>query len=60
MPAALARYAQARWERNAQVQARARRNGRIFHATGTLRLGRDMALRVGGARVLDVPWLYAG
>ena len=24
------------------------------------RLGRDMALRVGGARVLDVPWLYAG
>jgi len=60
VPAALARYAQARWERNAQVQARARRNGRIFHATGALRLGRDMALRVGGARVLDVPWLYAG
>jgi len=60
VPAALTRYAQARWARNAQVQARARRNGRIFHATGPVRLGRDLALRLGGAAVLDVPWLYAG
>ena len=60
LPAAFARYADARWERNARVQARARRNARIFHATGPLRLGRDLAMRLGGARVLDVPWLYAG
>lgn len=60
VPQALARYAQARWTRNARVQARAARNGGIFHATGPLRLGRDAALRLLGARLLDVPWLYAG
>jgi salicylate hydroxylase len=58
MPAALARYADARWQRNAAVQARARRNGEIFHATGLVRWGRDAALRLLGARLLDVPWLY--
>jgi salicylate hydroxylase len=58
VPDALARYAAARWERNAQVQARARRNGDIFHATGLMRVGRDAALRWLGARLLDVPWLY--
>lgn len=58
VPAALARYADARWERNAQVQARAQRNGEIFHATGLVRVGRDAALRLLGARLLDVPWLY--
>jgi len=58
VPAALARYAEARWERNAAVQSRARRNGAIFHATGLLRLGRDAALRLLGPRLLDVPWLY--
>ena len=56
----LQRYAQARWQRNAQVQARSRRNGRIFHATGLVRWGRDAALRVLGARLLDQPWLYRG
>lgn len=60
LPAAFARYAEQRWARNGRVQARARRNARIFHATGPLRLGRDLAMRVGGRRVLDVPWLYAG
>jgi salicylate hydroxylase len=40
------------------VQARAVRNGHIFHATGPLRVGRDMGLRVIGARLMDVPWLY--
>ena len=54
------RYAQLRWQRNAQVQARAIRNGRIFHAQGPLRWGRDLAMGVLGARVMDVPWLYAG
>ena len=60
VPAALAHYAQARWQRNAQVQRRALRNGTIFHATGGLRLGRDAAMRIGGARLLDIPWLYRG
>jgi salicylate hydroxylase len=58
VPAAFARYAQERWERNANVQARARRNGEIFHATGLVRMGRDAALRVLGPKLLDVPWLY--
>jgi salicylate hydroxylase len=58
VPPALARYAEVRWQRNAQVQARAQRNGDIFHATGLLRVGRDAALRLLGARLLDVPWLY--
>jgi salicylate hydroxylase len=57
-PLALRRYALQRWERNARVQARAVRNGRIFHATGLLRLGRDMALKLIGQRLLDLPWLY--
>jgi salicylate hydroxylase len=56
----LRRYALNRWERNARVQARAQRNGVIFHATGPLRWGRDASLRLLGARVLDVPWLYRG
>lgn len=60
VPAAFARYAEARWARNAQVQARARRNGEIFHATGAVRLGRDMAMRMLGTRLLDQPWLYGG
>lgn len=56
--AALQRYAQARWQRNARVQARAIRNGRIFHATGPMRWGRDVAMKVLGQRLLDLPWLY--
>jgi salicylate hydroxylase len=58
--AALERYAQVRWRRNARVQARAQRNGEIFHATGMQRWGRDVAMRVLGQRLLVVPWLYAG
>ena len=54
------RYAQLRWRRNAQVQARALRNGRVFHAHGPLRWGRNWAMGVLGARVMDVPWLYRG
>ena len=56
--AALRVYAVRRWQRNARVQARAIRNGHIFHAQGLLRLGRDAALRVLGERLLDLPWLY--
>ena len=58
--AMLRNYASQRWQRNAQVQARAIRNGKIFHAEGLLRLARDMAMRVAGEALLDQPWLYAG
>ncbi len=54
----LLNYAQARWQRVSQVQQRARRNGRIFHADGLLRWARDTAMKVGGARLMDMPWLY--
>lgn len=56
----LRRYALNRWQRNARVQARAQRNGRIFHATGPVRWGRDSALKLLGARIMDLPWLYRG
>lgn len=53
-------YAAQRWARNARVQARAVRNGRIFHAQGALALGRNWSMRLLGGRVMDVPWLYGG
>ncbi len=58
VPQRLQAFAQARWERNARVQERAVRNGQIFHAQGPMRVGRDMGLRLMGARLMDVPWLY--
>jgi salicylate hydroxylase len=58
LPLALQRYAASRWERNARVQRRSARNGRIFHATGPLRRGRDLALKLLGERLLDSGWLY--
>ncbi len=58
VPAQLQRYAQARWQRNAQVQAHAIKNGQIFHATGLMRWGRDAALRLLGENLLNMPWLY--
>ena len=60
VPLALRRYALNRWQRDAQVQARSRRNGRIFHATGFVRWGRDLSMRLLGERLLDLPWLYRG
>ena len=60
VPAKLAHYAQLRWQRNARVQQRAIRNGRIFHAQGLLRWGRDTSMRLLGEGLLDVPWLYDG
>ena len=56
----LRRYALNRWQRNARVQARSQRNGRIFHATGPVRWGRDLSLRLLGSRLMDLPWLYRG
>jgi salicylate hydroxylase len=58
VPAALRRYADKRWQRCARVQEGAARNGRIFHATGLVRWGRDLSLRLLGERLLDQPWLY--
>ena len=58
VPVALQQFAHARWQRNARVQARAMRNGDVFHATGVLRWGRDTALKLLGRRLLDMPWLY--
>jgi salicylate hydroxylase len=60
VPTALADYAGQRWQRNAQVQARARRNGQIFHATGWARAARNAGLGLLGPSLMDVPWLYAG
>jgi salicylate hydroxylase len=53
-------YAGLRWQRNARVQERSIRNGKIFHAQGPVRWGRDLAMRLRGERLMDVPWLYGG
>ena len=58
VPTALQHYAVNRWQRNARVQARALRNGQIFHARGPVRWGRDVAMKLMGERLLDMPWLY--
>jgi len=58
VPVRLQQFAHARWQRNARVQARAVRNGQIFHATGPMRLGRNIGLRLMGARLMEMPWLY--
>jgi salicylate hydroxylase len=58
LPAALQSYAQSRWKRNAKVQARARRNGKIFHATPPVSWARDTAMRLLGDKIMDQPWLY--
>jgi salicylate hydroxylase len=60
VPALLQRYAEQRWRRNARVQRQAIRNGKIFHAAGPLRWGRDAAMKLLGEGLLDQPWLYAG
>ena len=49
-----------RWQRNARVQARAIRNGEIYHLKGFKQVGRDIALKVLGAKLMDLPWLYNG
>jgi salicylate hydroxylase len=55
---ALHHFAALRWKRNARVQKRAERNGKIFHLQGLMRVGRDGALQMLGHRLLDMPWLY--
>jgi salicylate hydroxylase len=60
LPTAWKRYALNRWRRCARVQRRSRRNGVIFHATGLVQWGRDLAMATLGERLLDLPWLYGG
>jgi salicylate hydroxylase len=60
VPEQLQAYAEQRWARNARVQARAIRNGRIFHATGPVAWGRNLSMRLMGERLMDMPWLYGG
>ena len=60
IPEALARFANMRWQRNGRVQARAIRNGEIYHLKGFQQIGRDIALKLLGQRLMDVPWLYNG
>jgi len=55
----LQRYAEQRWARNARVQARAIRNGQIFHASGAVALGRNLSMQLMGERLMDQPWLYS-
>lgn len=59
-PSVLARFADTRWPRNARVQQHSQRNGRVFHATGLVRWGRDTAMSWLGEGLLDNPWLYDG
>lgn len=54
----LQRYAKQRWARCARVQQKSWRNAEIFHATGALRLARDMSMRLLGERLMDMPWLW--
>ena len=55
----LHRYAQDRWQRNARVQIQSSRNADIFHATGWMRWGRDLSLKLMGQRLMDQPWLFS-
>lgn len=54
----LEHYAKNRYQRNARVQKQSMRNGRIFHLSGLLRVGRDISLGLLGGQVMDSPWLY--
>jgi salicylate hydroxylase len=56
---ALQAYAKSRWKRNAMVQMRSQMQGYAFHASGLMRLARNAVMRVAGARITDMPWLYS-
>lgn len=58
LPSAFQKYTNARWQRNAKVQARASRNGMIFHAKPPVSWARDAAIRLLGEKLLNMPWLY--
>lgn len=60
LPRALAAFEARRKPRARQLRERAEFNRRIYHATGPLRLGRDLALAVRptGAFTRDLDWIY--
>ena len=58
LPSVLQLYARTRWQRNAKVQARARRNGAIFHAKPPVSWARNAAMGLLGEKLLDMPCLY--
>lgn len=55
---AVANFANNRWRRNARVQRRSVRNGDLFHAQGWRARLRNAGMKIGGWRVMDLPWLY--
>ena len=59
-PAALKTYETRRISRTAQVQRRSRRNLHIYHASGPVAFGRDMALKLLGTSGMAAAydWLY--
>jgi salicylate hydroxylase len=56
----VAELAHQRWQRNAWVQWRSRRNGRIFHLAPPWSWARNLAMAVGGEHLMDVSRLYGG
>jgi salicylate hydroxylase len=60
VPAALSRYAKARAERVATIQAHARRNGRVYHAGPLIAAARDVVMgRLGPVQMTErYAWLY--
>jgi salicylate hydroxylase len=60
VPAALAIYSRDRVARAARVQREALKQGRIYHLSGPLALGRDVTMRTLGAhRIRErYDWLY--
>ena len=60
LPKAFQTYANRRWERVAKVQTQSRRNGDIYHMQGMMRMARNVALRLAGPKLMEMPWLYQG
>ena len=60
VPTALKTYAQHRQGRVARVQNEARRNGKIYHASAVMALGRNLVMRQLGAERMTsrYDWLY--
>lgn len=60
MEYALRQYALKRYARNAKVQKKSIRNGKIFHLSGPMRLGRDLSMQLLAKQLMDSQWLYSG
>ena len=60
VPGSLEAYGDRRGPRVRRVQREARRNGRIYHASGAVALGRDLVMRGLGPRRMTrrYDWLY--